>query len=120
MLLRRPHDLAGLFRDGRARRNWSQSELAARVGVSRQWVSLVENGKTSVEFDLVLGALHALGYRLHMSFDPEMPKSDADLRGVAASIHRPSGRTSLTRGGEPLRVQRTRRSRSGFDRRPHA
>lgn len=64
MLVRRPHDLAGLFRDGRARAGWSQNQLAEAVGVSRQWISLVETGKTSVEFDLVVAALEALGYRL--------------------------------------------------------
>ena len=56
---------APLLRDGRVRAGWSQTELAERVGVSRQWISQVETGKTSVEFDLVVGALQALGYRLY-------------------------------------------------------
>lgn len=98
VLLRRPHDLAGLFRDARARAGWSQSELAEKVGVSRQWVSLVETGKTSVEFDLVLGALQALDYHLYVrSSDQPSP------------THNPSGRTQLTMDGEPLGQQRTRR-----------
>jgi len=72
MLLRRPHDLAALLRDGRARAGWSQTQLADQVGVSRQWISLVETGKTSVEFDLVVGVLQALGYRLRVD-SPELP-----------------------------------------------
>jgi DNA-binding XRE family transcriptional regulator len=42
LILRQSQDIAELFRDGRARAGWSQAELAARVGVSRQWISLVE------------------------------------------------------------------------------
>jgi len=116
MLLRRSHDLAGLFRDGRARAGWSQSQLARSVGVSRQWISLVENGKTSVEFDLVMAVLQALGYRIHVeSSDPSMGS-----RGDAADVpvpqtHERSQRTPLTRGGEPLGRQRTRRTKRGRD-----
>lgn len=98
MLLRRPHDLAGLFRDARTRAGWSQSELAEKVGVSRQWVSLVETGKTSVEFDLVLGALQALDYHLYVRSSDQTPPT-----------HNPSGRTQLTMDGEPLGQRRTRR-----------
>ncbi len=116
MWLRRPHDLAGLFRDGRARVGWSQNQLAETVGVSRQWISLVETGKTSVEFDLVVAALQALGYRLHVE------TSDLATRSVGAamdfpdgSIHGSSKRTPLTRHGEPLGRQRSRRTKRNRD-----
>lgn len=116
MLLRRPHDLAGLFRDGRARAGWSQSDLAASVGVSRQWISLVENGKTTVEFDLVLAVLHALGYRIQV----ESPEAPMDSRAEAVDALKevksePPRRTPLTRGGEPLSRQRIRRPKRGRD-----
>jgi len=117
MLLRRPHDLADVFRDGRARAGWSQSDLADRVGVSRQWVSLVETGKTSVEFDLVLAALQVLGYRLHVeSSDQRAPKPSRPTYGIGAPTHAPSGRTPLTRDGQSLGTQRTRRRQKGSDR----
>lgn len=116
MLLRRPHDLAGLFREGRARVGWSQNQLAETVGVSRQWISLVETGKTSVEFDLVVATLQALGYRLHVE------TSDLATRSVGAatdfpsgSVHGSSQRTPLTRNGEPLGRQRTRRTKRDRD-----
>lgn len=116
MLLRRPHDLAGIFRDGRARVGWSQNQLAETVGVSRQWISLVETGKTSVEFDLVVAALQALGYRLHVE------TSDLATRNVgvatdfpSGSVHGSSKRTPLTRHGEPLGRQRTRRTKRDRD-----
>jgi y4mF family transcriptional regulator len=116
MLLRRPHDIAGLFRDGRARAGWSQRELAESVGVSRQWISLVENGKTSVEFDLVLAVLQALGYHVHVESAALPAHHPAELSGVAAppSII-PSERTPLTRGGQGLRRQRVRREKRGPD-----
>ena len=113
MLLRRPHDLAELVRDGRARAGWSQGELADKVGVSRQWVSLVETGKTSVEFDLVVGALQTLGYRLNVELSHETKPNESFLE---APTHGPLRRTPLTRRGEPLGKLRTRRSPKGSDR----
>ena len=116
MLLRRPHDLADLFRDGRARSGWSQSALAERLGVSRQWVSLVETGRTSVEFDLVVGALQALGYRLSVESSEEAPSRQASrTHSLPIPVQNASGRALLTRRGEPLGKQRTRRHRHGPD-----
>lgn len=111
MLLRRPHDLAGLFRDGRKRVGWSQQDLAERVGVSRQWVSLVETGKTSVEFDLVHASLRALGYGVFVESGDNPEDHGArsgDRPGAPGNLSR---RTALTRGGEPLgRRARDRRA----------
>jgi y4mF family transcriptional regulator len=102
MLLRRPHDLGALIRDARGAAGWSQSDLADRVGVSRQWVSLVERGKTSVEFDLVVSTLQVLGFELRLdtvgATDRQPPS------------HEPSERTTLTRHGRPLGRRGVRRS----------
>jgi putative transcriptional regulator len=99
-----------MFQDGRARIGWSQTQLAQKIGVSRQWVSLVERGKTSVEFDLVVGALQALGYRLFVETS-DLPAPDEEWRTdhPGPSVHSPSPRTPLTRRGEPLGRQRARR-----------
>jgi transcriptional regulator with XRE-family HTH domain len=108
VLLRRPHELADLIRDGRARAGLSQGDLAIKVGVSRQWVSLVENGRTGVAFDLVMGTLQALGCRLYIESNHEA--SEHDLQGGAPFGHRPtdaSKRRALTRGGKPLGHQRS-------------
>lgn len=119
MLLRRPHELAALLRDGRARAGWSQKELAENVGVSRQWVSLVETGKTSVEFDLVVGALQALGYRVRVeSESSEIPTkaTEPPTDPMHPNVHRPSERTPLTREGKPLGGARAgRRRKEGGD-----
>lgn len=98
MLLRRPHELAGLFRDGRTRAGWSQKELAERIGASRQWVSLVETGKTSVEFDLVLASLKALGYAVVVQLH-EQGRLD---QPIPTGGYDPARRTTLTRDGKPL------------------
>ena len=98
MLLRSAREVGDLIADGRRRLRWSQFDLAQRVGVSRQWVSQVENGKTTVEFDLVLSALHALGYAVY-----------AQSKDSSQEV---SSRTPLTRKGRSLRTQRSKRDKN--------
>jgi len=111
MLLRRPHELAGLFRDGRRRAGWSQRDLADRIGASRQWVSLVETGKTTIEFDLVLASLQALGYRLLVESPEHETRGDPGPGSLTTSLnHGPAHRTPLTQNGKALgRRARSRR-----------
>jgi y4mF family transcriptional regulator len=105
MLLRSAREVGDLIADGRRRLRWSQFDLAQRAGVSRQWVSQVENGKTTVEFDLVLGALHALGYSLYAQSKDWTDSSQEDV----------SSRTPLTRKGGSLRNQRSQRGAETAD-----
>lgn len=58
------HDLAALARGRRRELGQSQAELAARAGVSRQWVSAFESGKATAEIGLVIRLLDALDLRL--------------------------------------------------------
>lgn len=53
--------------DQRKQRGWSQTQLAEKVGVSRLWISQLENGKETVEFGLVLRTLRALDLILDVS-----------------------------------------------------
>jgi hypothetical protein len=73
---------------------------------------MVENGKTSVEFDLVVGALQALGYHVRVD-PPDMPPSETEYRQnqLQIPVHGPSHRTPLTRHGEPLGQKRSRQRR---------
>ena len=90
----------------------AQNRLAERIGVSRQWISLVETGKTSVEFDLVVAALHALGYRLRVERTDQPPGRVGEVADFPEGIvHDSAQRTPLTRHGKPLGRQRTRRSK---------
>lgn len=61
MQLRTPRDLAMRLREARLEQGLSQAELANRIGVSRRWVSQLENGKKTLEVGLVLRAITALG-----------------------------------------------------------
>jgi len=46
-----------------------QAALAARIGVSRQWISALENGKSTLELGLVLQTLKALDMPQSISSD---------------------------------------------------
>lgn len=67
MRIKSVEDLGGLVCDQRKRRGWSQTQLAQKVGVSRLWISQLENGKETVEFRLVLKTLRALELMLDVS-----------------------------------------------------
>lgn len=54
-------DVAATVRGRRQDLGLSQVELAARAGVSREWINAFEAGKPSVEFGLVIRLLDALG-----------------------------------------------------------
>jgi HTH-type transcriptional regulator/antitoxin HipB len=64
MRIKTADTLGELVRDQRKHRGWSQTQLAEKVGVSRLWISQLENGKESVEFGLVLKTIRALDLQL--------------------------------------------------------
>ena len=56
-------------RQGRQDAALTQSELAARAGVSRPWLSQLENGKRSVEVGKVLAVIAALDLYIDIGRD---------------------------------------------------
>ncbi|HEY6562415.1 MAG TPA: helix-turn-helix transcriptional regulator [Polyangiaceae bacterium] len=64
MIVRTPRDIGALIREQRKRLELDQQTLADRAGVSRKWLSAVEQGKSSAELGLVLRTLSALGLEL--------------------------------------------------------
>ena len=56
------------IRDRRRKLKLSQSQLARKVGVGRQWVVAIEHGKSRAELGLVLRTLSALD--LPLTIDP--------------------------------------------------
>jgi HTH-type transcriptional regulator/antitoxin HipB len=74
MELRTPRDIGGLIRAYRRALGLDQRGLAARVGVSRLWVSEVERGKPGASLGLVLRTLAELGVTL--SVPDELPHAD--------------------------------------------
>ena len=57
-------DLAATARGRRQDLGLSQVELAAKAGVSREWINAFEGGKPTVEFGLVIRVLDALSFGL--------------------------------------------------------
>jgi HTH-type transcriptional regulator/antitoxin HipB len=59
-------DLATAVRARRLDLGLSQEELAARMGVSRQWIGAFEGGRPRAELGLVIRLLHALDLRFDL------------------------------------------------------
>lgn len=101
MEIRTPRALGALIRTRRRELKLGQEALAARVGVSRPWLSAVERGKPTAEIGLVFRTLAALGLTL-------------DAR-VESSIQRdpsPPVRQGIPRVNIDEIVDRHRKSRS--------
>lgn len=61
----------------RAERRWSQAELAAQVGVSRNSIISIENGHFDPSLSLAFAIADVFGLRIEEVFerDPPKPKS---------------------------------------------
>lgn len=81
MLVRTPKTLGALIRARRRELKLDQASLAARVGVTRQWLIAVEKGKPTAELGLVLRTLAALG----LSLDVGVEDGAQPRRSVPAS-----------------------------------
>lgn len=55
-------------KDYRLQRGWSQLKLAMAVGVARQTINLIENGKYNPSLKLCIGIAKALGTDLNTLF----------------------------------------------------
>ena len=67
----------------RAERSWSQSELASRLGVSRQTVNAVENGKYAPSLPLAFKISRVFGHPIERIFTPEFDAWSPAERGPA-------------------------------------
>ena len=55
-----PYDIGQTIKSRRKQLGWDQAQLADKIGVSRQWIINIEQGKPRAEIGLILRALHAL------------------------------------------------------------
>jgi putative transcriptional regulator len=55
----------------RAERNWSQAELAERLGVSRQTINAIETGKYDPSLPLAFKIAHLFEMTIEQIFMPE-------------------------------------------------
>lgn len=62
----------------RAGREWSQAELAERVGVSRQTINAIETGKYDPSLPLAFSLARVFGATIEEIFDPETPGDEEE------------------------------------------
>ncbi len=94
MHIRTPLDLGLVIRQRRRDLGLNQTELAARVGVGRQWIVAIEHGKARAELGLVLRTLVALDLALMVNDDARRqgrgkPAIDIDAIVEAAKRRQP-------------------------------
>ena len=77
-------DLAAIARERRRHLGLSQSQLAKKAGVGRDWVVQFEKGKVTVEWGLVVRALRELGLSLELRVE-EGQTGAGDLDRILAS-----------------------------------
>ena len=82
MQIRTPLDLGLVIRDRRRRLKLSQTELARKAGVGRQWVVVIEHGKSRAGLGLVLRTLFALDLPLTIGPGDRRPPSRDDISPV--------------------------------------
>lgn len=75
-------DLAATLRGRRLALGLSQSALAARAGVSRDWLNSFERGKATVELQHVFRVIDALGLRCSL----ETPDGGAMRSGSSIDL----------------------------------
>lgn len=88
MLIRTPDDLGAVIRERRQALQMSQTDLATRIGASRQWIVGVEKGRSRAELGLVLRALDALGIRLDSGITKASQKNVPDLDAIVATARK--------------------------------
>jgi putative transcriptional regulator len=62
----------------RAERDWSQSDLAEALGVSRQTVHAIESGKYDPSLPLAFKISDLFGKRIEDIFFPDQEKGESD------------------------------------------
>lgn len=74
---RTPRQLGNLIRRVRKHRGWSQTQLAERVGVRQETISLLETGNPGARLDTLLAVLAALELELQLG-----PRSPTDGKRI--------------------------------------
>jgi putative transcriptional regulator len=59
----------------RAERDWSQADVAARLGVSRQTVNAIETGRYDPSLPLAFAVAKLFGKLIEEVFEPEATKA---------------------------------------------
>jgi HTH-type transcriptional regulator/antitoxin HipB len=86
MRIRTMNDLSNAASGRRIELGLSQAELAARAGVSRDWVNSFERGKRTVELALVFRLFDALGMGVEMMDATTANESPGDAPSLASLL----------------------------------
>ena len=101
MRLKTPCDYGLVIREERRRQGLTQQALATAVGVGRQWIIAVEQGKAGAELGLVLRTLQVLGVQIvrecGQSGRAPAPESNPDTTAHKAQPFGPIGQRNLDR-----------------------
>jgi y4mF family transcriptional regulator len=79
MQVKTMRELGALVRAGRHAQGMTQAELAAKMGVGRDWVVRLEQGYPRLEAQRVLDAVTVLGLVLTVDDQPIAPTPDDKL-----------------------------------------
>lgn len=76
-------DIGVIIRDSRKSKQWNQTELASKVGVTQRTISVMENDPTKIDFGVILQVCAVLELKLeintnvlHQSFDKSTSELD--------------------------------------------
>lgn len=83
-------DLGRAIRDRRLEFGYTQQQLADRVGVARQWIVKVENGKARAELDPLLRTLFQLNLELHVTSAETGDELDDYVQSFADELDPPT------------------------------
>jgi len=81
-LARDPKQIGNSIRRVRKGRQWSQQELASRVGTRQETISLIENGNPATKVETLLAVLAALDLEFQIA-----PRSKASKRDLESQFH---------------------------------
>lgn len=103
MRLEHPFDFALAIRTRRKFFGLTQTQLAARVGVSREWLIGLEHGRSSREFRMVIKLMEQLGFQVGIAWDEDaVPDWARPLKAAAeARITARDTRRAERRKGRP-------------------
>lgn len=96
MQIRNAIDLGAAIRDRRRTLKLAQSQLAQRIGVTRQWIIDIEKGKPRAEIGLALRALDALGLHLTLAdlkaFLSKPTRTGINLGAIVSAARKPGAK----------------------------
>ena len=79
-------DIGQIIRSRRKQLGWDQAKLADQVGVSRQWIINIEQGKPRAEIGLILRTLHVLDLPIYIGTVSNTEAADKKVSSQPSSI----------------------------------